>query len=426
MRPGNHLKDRVISLKDKLKEVKIYSLSRSSHFQKRKAKKIKALNLILSFYNSHLTGNFSLSGWAFQLGALINKPVSKQAVFDRVDADFINLCRQLVEKSFCSKYKGGKLLNKFKNVYIQDSSCIHLPATLYPFYQGNRNYRGNHSVAKIQVIYNLMKNTFEELKLTSFTRNDQAAAADILKFVRPADLIVRDLGYFVIGTLKEIIKLKAHFICPLRKEVKLFYQHNNQPVDLKKLVKNKKYLKRQVLLGAEQRLPVTLIAVKLDEKTVRHRQRCAIYDRDRRKKLTTEKLYLLGWDIFICSCEDLEPQTIQAIYSIRWQIEIIFKSWKSHLKLEQSIPSRLERPFIAEAVIFLTLLVVILFIMPVYRWALKIISATSLLKLTRFIAAIMPQNNWIFYYSQLDNNRRLIAYEDRNRGNFISKLALLT
>lgn len=426
MRTGNHFKNKIISLKGKLKELKIYSLSRSCDFQKRKAKKITSLNLILSFYNCNLSGKFSLSGWAFQLSQLINKPVSKQAIFDRLDSDFTKLCRELLDKSFGSKFSTKKLLNRFSNVYIQDSTCIHLPTSLYKFYQGNNSFTGNHSVAKVQVIYNLVKNTFEELTLSSFTRNDQAASADILKYVRAGDLIVRDLGYFVISSLKEIINRKAHFICPLRKDIKLFDQSKNQPIDLKKLLKNKKYLKQNVLLGKEQRLPVTLIAVKLGDSEARYRKKCAIHDRDKRKKMTIEKLYLLGWDIFICSCSELEPQTIQDIYRIRWQIEIIFKSWKSHLKLEQSIPQRLVRPFIPEAIIYLTLLLTILFVMPVYRWALKITKEISLIKLTRFIALLMPQNNWIVNYAQLTNNVRLITYEVRNRASFTNKLSLLT
>lgn len=426
MRTGNRCKNRVISLKEKLKELKIYSLSRSCDFQKRKVKKINSLNLILSFYSCNLTGIFSLSGWAFQLSQLINKPVSKQAIFDRLDNDFIKLCRELLEKSFSSKLKTGKLLNRFPNVYIQDSSCVWLPPSLYQFYQGNKSYTGNNSVAKIQVIYNLMKNTFVEFRLTSYTRNDQAASVDILRHIRSGDLIVRDLGYFVINSLKEIIKRNAHFICPLRKNVSLFDPHNNQSIKLKHLLKNKNFLKQQVLLGKQQRLPVTLIAIKLDAKTAKYRQNCAIYDRDKRNKVTAEKLFLLGWDIFICSCSDLQPKEIQDIYKIRWQIEIIFKSWKSYLKIEQSIPGHLKRPYIPEVIIYLTLLLTILFIMPVYRSALKIAKEISLLKLTRFIAVLMPINNWILYYSQLVNNLKLILYEVRNRANFSDKLALLT
>lgn len=426
MRTGSPSKITAISLKRKLKELNIYSLSRTCAFRKRKAKKITSLNLILSFYNCSLTGPFSLSGWASQLSHLINTSISKQAIFDRVDEDFIKLCRELLNRSFRAGGQAPKLLNRFNNVYIQDSSCIRLPASLYNFYQGNKSYTGTHSVAKVQVIYNLMKNTFQDLTLSSFTRNDQAASSDILKYIRAGDLVVRDLGYFVISSLREIIKLKAHFICPLRNAVSLFTEENNQPIDLIKLLKNRSYLKKRVLLGADQKLPVTLIAVKLDESTAKYRRKCAAHDRDRRKKFTNEKLFLLGWEIFICSCSDLEPQEIQAVYRIRWQIEIIFKSWKSHLRLEQNIPNRLKRAFIPEAIIYLTLLLTILFVMPVYRWALKIISEVSLLKLTKFIASLMPQNHWVLTLSHLVNNQRLIIYETRNRTNFCNKLSILT
>jgi len=146
------------------------------------------------------------------------------------------------------------------------------------------------------------------------------------------------LGYFVLNSLKEIVKQGAHFICPLRRDVHIFYSHNEEPINLKKIIKGKRFLRKEVLLGKEQKIPVTLFAIKLDGKTARYRQKCAVQDRDWRKKLTDEKIYLLGWDIFVSSCSDLEPKVIQSIYKIRWHIEILFKSWKSHLKLEQSIP----------------------------------------------------------------------------------------
>lgn len=426
MRTGNLGKNKFISLKVKLKELKIYSLSRSTCFQKRKSKKISALNLIISFYNCNLNGTFSLSGWAFQLSQLISKPVSKQAIFGRVDDSFIELCRELLQKSFGEKIKARKLLSKFRNVYIQDSTCVLLPSALYDCYKGNGSRTGNHSVAKIQVIYNLMKSTFEELKITSFTRNDQAAAFDILQYVKPGDLIVRDLGYFVLNSLVEIMNIGAHFICPLRKDTKLFDPQNNKPIELIKVLKKKRYLKMKVLLGAEHKIAVTLFAVKLDDKTTKYRQRCAAKNRDLRRKINDEKLQLLSWDIFVSSCEELETQTIQDIYKIRWHIEILFKSWKSHLKLEKNIPKKLERRFIPEAIMYLTLLLSILFIMPIYRWALKINSEVSLIKITRFLASVMPKNDWCLSLRQLLDLRPLILYESRDRPNFITKLSLLT
>ncbi len=426
MRTGNRCKSKFISLKLKLKELRIYSLSRSTQFQKRKSKKITALNLIISFYNCNFNGDFSLSGWAFQLSQLISKSVSKQAIFERVDDGFVNLCRELLQRSFGAKIKASKLLSKFRNVYIQDSTCVLLPPTLYESYKGNSSRTGNHSVAKIQVIYNLMKSTFEELKINSFTRNDQAAAFDVLQYIKPGDLVVRDLGYFVLNSLMEIMKKGAHFICPLRKDIKLFYPDNDKPVELLKILRSKTFLKMKVLLGTEHKIAVTLFAVKLNNKTVKYRQKCAIKDRDLRKKLTDERLQLLGWDIFVSSCEELDAQTIQDIYKIRWHIEILFKSWKSHLKLEKCIPKKAERRFIPEAILYLTLLLSILYIMPIYRWALKLSSEVSLIKITRFIASAMPKLDWNLTLNQLKEIKPLILYESRNRASFANKLSFLT
>jgi hypothetical protein len=52
--------------------------------------------------------------------------------------------------------------------------------------------------------------------LSGFTRNDQAAAADILTVTRPGDLILRDLGYFALPVLAAIEAKGAFFLFPLQ------------------------------------------------------------------------------------------------------------------------------------------------------------------------------------------------------------------
>lgn len=41
---------------------------------------------------------------------------------------------------------------------------------------------------------------------------------------------------------------------------------------------------------------------------------------------------LLGWEIFLTNVSPavLDPDTICSLYGLRWRVEIIFKSWKSH------------------------------------------------------------------------------------------------
>jgi hypothetical protein len=46
-------------------------------------------------------------------------------------------------------------------------------------------------------------------------------------------------------------------------------------------------------------------------------------------------LTLLAWNLFITNVPPTvwPPQTVALAYSLRWQVELVFKSWKSHLPL---------------------------------------------------------------------------------------------
>jgi hypothetical protein len=69
-------------------------------------------------------------------------------------------------------------------------------------YPGNKNRTGkNFSVFKIQAIYDLLAERFVAFSTSGFTRNDQRASADILDLARKGDLVLRDLGYFVLSVL---------------------------------------------------------------------------------------------------------------------------------------------------------------------------------------------------------------------------------
>jgi hypothetical protein len=52
---------------------------------------------------------------------------------------------------------------------------------------------------------------------------------------------------------------------------------------------------------------------------------------------TEEYLELLGWSMFVtnCSAEELTWKAVVVLYRARWQIELLFRLWKSHNKLAE-------------------------------------------------------------------------------------------
>lgn len=418
MRTRSLCKTNSISLRDRLSKSKVNYLARLHGYQRRKPQKISCYCLILSFFNCCSTGRFSLSNWAIHLGNIIGKTVSKQALFERINPQLQSVLMELIGGSLNERFsqKKTELLSRFSNVYIQDSSCLSLPESLRPWYSGNYSRGKIKSVAKLQVVFNLTRGVFSGLWLTPYSKNDQAASSDIIPLLTKGDLVVRDMGYFVLRVLSAIKQQKADFITRLKSDVVIYEPQTEKPLRLKKLLGKRMYLKKQVLLGKNERLPVWLIAIKVDNSLAGKRRNKLHRDRDKRKRVTVEKLQLAGWDIFVSSVGDLSPQEISEIYRLRWQIEIIFKSWKSHLKIEENISPNLKKPGLFCTMVYLSLLLVVLIVMPVYQAIISTLKTiTSILKLTQIILQVLPQTKSKINFDMLKSLAYHASYECRNR-----------
>lgn len=91
-----------------------------------------------------------------------------------------------------------------------------------------------------------------------------------------------------------------------------------------------------IFLGAKERVACRLIAYRLPERIVNERRRLA-KKKAKKKGYTPSKahLALLAWNLFSTNVPHTiwQTATISKVYPIRWQIELIFKSWKSYLHL---------------------------------------------------------------------------------------------
>src|SRR3972149_1405517 len=382
---------------EKLKEIPVNKLSRQSGFCKRKPKKIKPKELVIAFIQTIcVSKKHTYNNWACQLGILINGTVSKQAVSKRITESLVIflkiLLKTIMEESLKSKIKIELCdkLKQFKRVLIQDSTNIKLDDKLSKDYPGNKNWcQRDYAVLKIQSTYDIIRRKFLGLEITNFRRNDQSYSSEILKIAKTGDLVIRDLGYFVLGVLKKLSNEKIYFIRRLRKEVNI-YTEEEKPIDLASMLKKRGSLDIEVFAGEKEKLPVRLIAIPVEKEVSEQRRRRAKKDRDRRTNPSKKHLFLLGWDIFITNVEKqkLQGNDIIMLYRIRWRIEMIYKSWKSYLRIT-NLPERANKIRV-ESFIYSLLIFILLFQVHFYEYYLQKQKAKnnqtiSLMKLMQYI-----------------------------------------
>jgi hypothetical protein len=338
---------------------------RQSGFIQRSSQKITAVDFVIGFLQCCCKKVNTYKQWACEIGFLSGQVVSKQAVFDRIGARAVIFAEKLLKQAICRKLGHGqsrKLFGSFRKILLHDSTTLRLPKVLAQWFKGNVADGEQKAVARIQTIIDIQTMRFLHLDLSSFIHNDQGASGEIDEVVSKGDLVIRDLGYFVLGSLQRIIDKQAYFLSRLKYGLN-FYDWQGNEIDWKTLLKRRRVIDKQILIGKKQRLAVRLLMVPLPQTIVSQRIRRARNDRDKRLNHSKEYYQWLSYNIFITNVEKDTWTAWQAAmaYKTRWQIEIIFKTWKSGFHLQEIFHEGCTNEHRVRVNIFLLLLFMCLF-----------------------------------------------------------------
>jgi hypothetical protein len=95
----------------------------------------------------------------------------------------------------------------------------------------------------------------------------------------------------------------------------------------------------RVELGVQHRLPARLVAHRLPPQVAEQRRRRVRAEARRRGKTPSQtQLFLADWLVFVTNVppEMLSFAEIFVVVRVRWQIELLFKLWKSHNLIDES------------------------------------------------------------------------------------------
>ncbi len=206
-----------------------------------------------------------------------------------------------------------------------------------------------------------------DIGLKPFTSNDQSACRTLLPLLKKNDLLVRDLGYFAVDAFRQIEQQGAFYISRLRYGVTL-YNIKGELISWKQLCRQKGTIDEMVLAGLNQKLKMRIVMIPLPQQNIVERIRKAKTDRDKRLNHSKDYYLWLRYNVFITNvAEDVLTATqIKQVYKVRWQIEILFKTWKSSLGLQKMLHDRCTNLNRIETSIYLMLMFFCLVIQHIY------------------------------------------------------------
>jgi hypothetical protein len=222
-------------------------------------------------------------------------------------------------------------------VHVQDSTSISLPEGLREMWAGCNKTGTGSAGLKISVDWELVSGRLTGLQLSASKAHDQAAPLAQAE-VAAGSLQLRDLGYFNLKHFARQADSGSYFLSRLKASTKL-YSPDGQALDWVSTLLNcpHEQLDIPVLVGA-QRLACRLLAWRVPEHVTQQRrtQLQATAD-DHSRPVSPARWQTAGWSIYITNAppELLDLPQAQVLAKVRWQIELLFKLWKSNGLLDE-------------------------------------------------------------------------------------------
>lgn len=269
--------------------------------------------------------------------------ITKQSLDSKFNTQAVNFLKGVLSKlseGLISDLK-TPLLSNFSNVFIQDATRFGLPKCMNSIYKG---FNGDLSAGQIQFVYDIKKGCVSHSEFVSATVNESTNAINCT-WIEKRALILRDLGYFNINGLKEIDAKEAFFISRVKPKTILLTQKENdskmEELDISTLVskmksKGVKSMSLNVLLGTKDRYPTKAVISLVSPKVLEERIRKANNNAKTRKwNVSKEYIAWSSINVYITNIPEdkIKLALIPDVYRLRWQIEIVFKCWKSYYKI---------------------------------------------------------------------------------------------
>jgi hypothetical protein len=272
------------------------------------------------------------------MGEELGVQVSASGLNQRIDDEAVTLLKEVLQTALRhaqGEAVDGGLLHAFAAVYIEDSSYLALPAAMAPQFRGSGG-NASPAAARLYLSYEYRAGTVQTLHLY------EGCTADQLTPLPPTQaqptLRLFDLGFFKQTRLAQLSQQGESFICRYHWQSAL-YTREGQRLDLEAfLASAPDELDLPVLLGAQIRLPVRLLCQRVPPSVMAQRhQRIRTEAKRMRRAVSQQKMRLAAWNLFCTNVPTTlwSLRQVLAVYRLRWQVELLFKLWKSDAGLDR-------------------------------------------------------------------------------------------
>ena len=294
-----------------------------------------ARTFVMGFLQKPDASDEELAQVAVQCGA----NVTPQAVEQRYTTKLVKFLEELFRLSLAMTIGSPRvlapILERFTQVIILDSTTVTLPDSMESQFRGcGGNYSGGKAALKIQLELDLRNGALSHTELEPGRSPDSGTSRQKAKHPK-GSLRIADLGYFNVGVFAEMKANNVYFLSRLQFKTGVMLPDGTGVGNILLWLSKQPgpLVDVEILLGTDRRLPCRLIAWRLPEAQANRRRQKLRQEAlsKRNKEPSAERLAWCDWTILVTSVPPslLTAREAIVLYRARWQIELLFKRWKS-------------------------------------------------------------------------------------------------
>lgn len=281
--------------------------------------------------------------------------IAKQSIDSRFTGEAVvfvlDVLKEVLERQL-SKVFCADFLPQFNQVCIKDSTKFNVDNRLRDHFKGTGAKPGTTKACVcIQYEYDLRSGKILDLNVTEGVRNDAIDAAQTKERINKTDLILRDLGYYNLSILTGFAKAGAFFISRLNTSTLIYDLGQTDNLKFTELYAHMKKHKltsceKLVLVGKKDQEELRLIVAIVPEHVYEERiKKVNEYNKFRGWKTSDDYKARCRFNLFITNVpsENISLQELMLLYRLRWQVELMFKNWKSVCAIHKLQPMKYER-----------------------------------------------------------------------------------
>lgn len=315
----------------------------------------------------------TLDDFADTADGLRDASVTPQAFDKRFTPQAADFLRELLQQAFNCSFNSLRpallpLLHRFHGVFLRDATLVSLPPSLAELFPGRGGRQVPHGqAAAVKLVFEAEVSTGGLSEMSLLAGLDNEKTAEVAGKPLPAGaLLLEDLGFFCGERLQEYLDQGVYVVTRVPAWT-AFFEPDGRRLDLLQWLRRSAgdQVERTVRILHGRKLTLRLLAQRLPEAEVeQRRQRVRQEAQQRGRPVSQKKLDLCAWNLLLTNAprELLGIPEAGVVRRVRWQVELVFKVFKSEGKIDRT---RSRCPYRVQCELYAKLLAMV-----VQQWAL--------------------------------------------------------